>query len=367
MDQTLQTLATWTGTARAACSTTGTTRPPARAHRLAAGRQRRPPVPVHCGQRLARRRADGGPRGPSRDCAAGGRPARRRWTSASSTTRPRPTTASAGLIRGGFWDADPAGCSVVDNYRHRGPDVWYTCNYYDTRVTEARIALYLGIARGQIPAKPTSRTAHLPGHLRLVLAGAAAGRRAPRTYLGVAVFEGAYRYRGHAARAQLGRRHVRGADARPVRARGGLGPRSWGRQPPADRRAQIEHGLDDAKYGYWGFSPASEPGRRLLDYGVEAIGMNPDGYSSDEETTELRRRLRRLPPGHQPDPDVRRRRGHPARGLPRPAVRARHGARQPGQLKARLRRVRRRWLLRRGRGASPDGGPARTCRSTRRW
>ena len=47
---------------------------------------------------------------------------------------------------------------MVGNYRGRGPDVWYTCNSYDTAVTEARIALYLGIARGQIRRRPTSRT-----------------------------------------------------------------------------------------------------------------------------------------------------------------------------------------------------------------
>ncbi|GFJ92710.1 DUF3131 domain-containing protein [Phytohabitans rumicis] len=57
----------------------------------------------------------------------------------------------AGLIRGGFWDTPPTECSVVDNYRDRGPDVWYTCNHYDIAVTEPRIASYLGIAFGQIP------------------------------------------------------------------------------------------------------------------------------------------------------------------------------------------------------------------------
>ena len=33
---------------------------------------------------------------------------------------------AAGLIRGGFWDTAPAGCSILGNYRNRGPQVWYT-------------------------------------------------------------------------------------------------------------------------------------------------------------------------------------------------------------------------------------------------
>jgi hypothetical protein len=45
--------------------------------------------------------------------------------------------------------------------------------------------------------------------------------------------------------------------------------------------AQIEHGLNDAKYGYWGFSPASNPAGGYGTYGVDAMGMDTDGYPSD--------------------------------------------------------------------------------------
>src|SRR5690606_37036018 len=51
----------------------------------------------------------------------------------------------AGVIRGGFWDEQPPGCSVVGNHRGRGPDVFYTRHHYDNTVTETRIATYLGI------------------------------------------------------------------------------------------------------------------------------------------------------------------------------------------------------------------------------
>ena len=53
-------------------------------------------------------------------------------------------------------------------------------------------------------------------------------------------------------------------------------------------RAHREHGLDEAGYGYWGFSPASDPTESLngyREYGVDAIGLNPDGYFSDVEQT----------------------------------------------------------------------------------
>src|SRR5882757_1866502 len=56
-------------------------------------------------------------------------------------------------LRGGFYDTQPPGCSIVGNYVHRGPDVWYTCNTYDVLNSEPRIATYIGIARGEVPAK----------------------------------------------------------------------------------------------------------------------------------------------------------------------------------------------------------------------
>jgi hypothetical protein len=57
-------------------------------------------------------------------------------------------------------------------------------------------------------------------------------------------------------------------------------PRSWGINHPLYVRAQIEHGRDDARYGFWGFSPASKPEGGYDTYGVDAIGADPDGYYS---------------------------------------------------------------------------------------
>jgi Ca2+-binding RTX toxin-like protein len=50
-------------------------------------------------------------------------------------------------------------------------------------------------------------------------------------------------------------------------------------------KAQIHHGLDEAGYGFWGFSPANIPEGGYDAYGVDAIGMNPDGGFSNEDHT----------------------------------------------------------------------------------
>jgi hypothetical protein len=50
-------------------------------------------------------------------------------------------------------------------------------------------------------------------------------------------------------------------------------------------RAQIEHGLEEARYGYWGFSPSNNPAGGYREYGVDAIGLNPDGYASNNANT----------------------------------------------------------------------------------
>ncbi len=43
--------------------------------------------------------------------------------------------------------------------------------------------------------------------------------------------------------------------------------------------------MDEADYGYWGFSPASNPAGGYREYGVDPIGMEPNGYASDQERT----------------------------------------------------------------------------------
>lgn len=62
-------------------------------------------------------------------------------------------------------------------------------------------------------------------------------------------------------------------------------PRSWGRSHQRYVRGQIEHGMEGARYGYWGFSPADVPEGGYQEYGVDALGMRTDGYASDTDRT----------------------------------------------------------------------------------
>jgi len=181
-----------------------------------------------------------------------------------------------GLIRGGFWDtAPPNTCSVPQN------GVWFTCNHYDITVTEPRIATYLGIGAGQIPQTAyfdTMRT--LPDNCDYSWQ-----EMQPHgfttTHLGRSVYEGSYRYQGITFVPSWGGDMFEALMPDLFVPEAKWGPRSWGRNHPATVAAQIEHGLNDAKYGYWGFSPASKPSGGYDVWGVDAMGMDTNGYPSD--------------------------------------------------------------------------------------
>jgi hypothetical protein len=199
---------------------------------------------------------------------------------------------AAGLLHGGFYDAEPAVGYTVGNYLHNGPDVYYTLNHYDIHVTEPRIASYIGIAHGQVPP------AHYFATQRVFpdtcdwdwLKEKPVGQH--RTYYGIDVFEGAYTYRGMHIVPSWGGDMFEALMPDLFVPEASWAPRSWGVNHALTVRAQREFGLDDARYGYWGFSPASRPGGRPTSpggeytaWGVEAIGMSPGGYVSDMEGT----------------------------------------------------------------------------------
>jgi hypothetical protein len=62
-------------------------------------------------------------------------------------------------------------------------------------------------------------------------------------------------------------------------------PRSWGDNHPRTPEAQIFHGMSDAGYGYWGFSPANRPEGDYGVCGVDGAGMDPNGMPSNEDAT----------------------------------------------------------------------------------
>ncbi|MCO1594673.1 DUF3131 domain-containing protein [Micromonospora sp. RHAY321] len=188
-------------------------------------------------------------------------------------------------IRGGFWVDPPPGCAVAGNYRG-GPDVHYTCHHYGAFNAEPRIASYLGIAAGQIPPE------HYFGTVRTFAPEGCdwswseqRGVGEWRTYLGVRVFEGAYRYRGMQLVPTWGGSMFEALMVPLFVPEERWGPRSWAINHPTYVRAQIEHGLREAGYGYWGFSPSNNPAGGYREYGVDAIGMDAAGYTSDQQRT----------------------------------------------------------------------------------
>jgi hypothetical protein len=190
-----------------------------------------------------------------------------------------------GQIRGGFWDEEPPGCFVLDNYRGRGPDVYYTCHHYGAFNTEPRMASYLGIASGQIPAK------HYFGTFRTFppTCDWSWTETKPvgvwREYLGVPVFEGALPYRGMHIVPTWGGSMFEALMVPLFVPEETWGQRSWGRTHPLYVRGQIEHGLSEADYGYWGFSPSNNPAGGYREYGVDQLGLDGPGYTSDQERT----------------------------------------------------------------------------------
>ncbi len=177
------------------------------------------------------------------------------------------------------------------------PDTGESPCCYDTVVSESRIASYIGIAKGELPPKEYYGTwRSFPDtcdwswqETRPV--------GVSRAYLGVNVFEGAYPYAGMLVTPSWGGSMFEALMPALFVPEERWAPRSWGINHPLTVRAQIYHGLHEAQYGYWGFSPSNIPEGGYAAYGVDAIGMNPDGYPSNEDNTLVnhgfaRRRLR---------------------------------------------------------------------------
>jgi hypothetical protein len=190
-------------------------------------------------------------------------------------------------IRGGFWDEDPDNpVNPKGDYCGMGQEVWYTGHHYGAFNTEPRMASYLGIADGQIPQK------HYFGTFRTFPddnCDWAWTETKPvgewREYLGVRVFEGALPYRDMNVVPTWGGSMFEALMVPLFVPEEKWGPRSWGVNHPLYVQGQIEHGMDEAGYGYWGFSPSNNPAGGYREYGVDMLGLDGPGYTSDQERT----------------------------------------------------------------------------------
>ncbi len=149
--------------------------------------------------------------------------------------------------------------------------------FYGMLNTEPRIASYIAIARGQVPPEHYFR-------IYRTLPAAQAQEQKPagvtRTYRGVPVFEGHYTYRGMEIVPSWGGSMFEAMMVPLFVPESAWAPGSWGTNHPLYVRAQIEHGLVEARYGFWGFSPCCKPEGGYQTYGVSAVGTSPEGYPS---------------------------------------------------------------------------------------
>lgn len=195
----------------------------------------------------------------------------------------------AGLLRGGFWTSRNAPPNSVDyprgDYCGGGEEVIYTGHHYGALNTEPRIASYLAMAKDGVPPQHYF-------HLQRTFPPSCDWgwtETAPegewKTYLGVEIFEGHYTYRGLDLVPTWGGSMFEALMPALLVPEAEWGQKSWALNHPRYVQAQIRHGLEEAGYGYWGFSPANNPAGGYREWGVDAIGMEPNGYSSDQERT----------------------------------------------------------------------------------
>jgi hypothetical protein len=163
---------------------------------------------------------------------------------------------------------------------HYVPDTGEAVCCYDTYVSESRIATYVGIAKGEIPPRAVYGTNRA---FATCLETESSGPT--RTYFGVSVYDGALPYNGTMVTPSWGGSMFEALMPALFVPEERWAPGSWGVNHPLTVDAQIHHGLTEAGYGYWGFSPANIPEGGYDAYGVDGIGSNPDGYFSNEDRT----------------------------------------------------------------------------------
>ncbi len=168
---------------------------------------------------------------------------------------------------------------------HYVPDTGTGPCCYDTVVSESRIADYVGISKGELPQKEYyGRWRSFPDTCAYSFQETKPVG-VTRSYFGVDVFEGAYPYDGFKVTPSWGGSMFEALMPALFVPEERWAPGSWGINHPLTVKAQIHHGLDEARYGYWGFSPANIPEGGYDAYGVDAVGMNPEGGYSNEDHT----------------------------------------------------------------------------------
>lgn len=162
------------------------------------------------------------------------------WSYYYTPYDPSDPVAGPGQLRGGVWtDTEEP-----------------TPHHYGALNTEPRMASYLGIAEGSLPS------GHYWHLLRTMLPEHEQEQSPGGAYAvmdGVRVWQGHYTHGGRKLVPTWGGSMFEALMVPLFVPEPEWSPRSWGRSHQRYVRSQIEHGLEEARYGYWGFSPRTSP------------------------------------------------------------------------------------------------------------
>ena len=155
-----------------------------------------------------------------------------------------------GLLYGGYWPNPGPNCNANG----------FTCFDFGTLNTEPRISSYIGIAMGDLPPSHYFRMWRtFPDNCDWSWPEMEP-QGVTQTYLGVDVYEGHYTYAGMDIVPSWGGSMFEALMVTLFVPEDQWGPTSWGVNHPLYVQAQIYHGMNEAQYGYWGFSrPPTHP------------------------------------------------------------------------------------------------------------
>jgi hypothetical protein len=156
---------------------------------------------------------------------------------------------------------------------------------YDTYVSESRIATYIGITKGEIPPRAVFGTWRSFPETCDWSWTETRPVGFTRTYYGSSVYDGALPYAGMLVTPSWGGSMFEALMPSLFVPEERWAPGAWGVNHPLTVDAQIHHGLVEAGYGYWGFSPANVPEGGYTVYGVDGIGSDPGGNPSNNDRT----------------------------------------------------------------------------------
>lgn len=162
------------------------------------------------------------------------------WSYYYTPYDPADPVAGPGQLRGGFWPdtEEPTG------------------HHYGALNTEPRMASYLGIADGSLPAD------HYWHLLRTMVPENEQEQHPQGSYVamdGIRVWQGHYTHRGRKIVPSWGGSMFEALMVPLFVPEAEWSPQSWGLTHQRYVRSQIEHGMEEAEYGYWGFSPPTFP------------------------------------------------------------------------------------------------------------